>query len=580
MKLSARSLPFIAVTLLGGFVGLRTPPPCASAGIPQINPIQEPSPALSTPWYDHWFRDQNLNRIDDWIEGFADTGPLLVDLMVTFTDGVGGDVLTSLDSLVVAHGGTLVQSYDLIPTTLIEDLPLEYPLASGNSYSDSFMQGLLEDWEFTDDVAMVEALQEFEPPSDPSLLLLPTPPPTRVAVASRGQQPGVPDASDCAPNGECWVPTDARAFELQVDRVMPDLWNVVGDSVSGVATGTGCLIAFLDSGISACGEDEGHFVGGFDATDPEADMGDTSFNPEDATCDWFCHGSRVFYMACGTDQRAEGIFGAAPNAGFIDINLAIDTTGYTTSGNVLRSLGWIFEHRNDSWQMQGAPGHTYDHIDVVNISYADQGPLVHRFLPGGGVDCEGFLPSDGTDMLSRAVNQLIDATGCVVVAAGGNCGGPLDEGDGLVDPGPGIGFGAIAAAKKAITVAAYDAGIDPLDAADDTLLAWSNHDRWRRKVDKPDVAAPGVRVLDECGTGTSFAAPQVSGVVALLREADPNIPTSTVQALLRENAILLEGEGDTEGYSPSLGRGRVDAAASYNALLDLSGPPNDGRMRP
>lgn len=574
-------LKMLGATLLCGLGAIAPTSAWGASGNPSIGPAIEPPPALPTPWYSHWFRDQNNNRIDDWLEGFAASGSLDPDFWITFKQMPDALQLASLDSLITAHGGTLTEAFGLIPTVLVDGQPLDYPLwtaGGGGTYNDPFMQALLEDWEYSDDLAMVEAMQEFDPPTRPPGAAV-TP---RIGIGDRGlnlpEGPSLPD--QCAPSGDCWIPQDTSSFELQADRVVPDLWQADGSGgVSGLATGRGTLIAFLDSGISACGDDENRFVGGYDATAANEPGDSTNFDPPDTTCDWLCHGSRVFYSACGAARGADGVFGAAPEAGFIDVNLALDSSGYTTSVEILRALNWIYQHSNDTWQMRGEPYDSFDGIDVVNISYADQGPMVHRFLPGGGPGCENFQPSDGTDLLSRAINILVEFSGIPVVVAGGNCGADEGLAEDLPDPGPGIGFGAMAAAKRAITVAAYDAGDDPLDYGDDATLPWSNHGRWRRKVDKPDVAAPGLEVFDVCGTGTSFSAPQVAGIVALLREVDPTLRPGAVQSLLRSTGVLLEGEGDADGYNDALGRGRVDAAAAYTALQTGGAPTRGGARR-
>ena len=96
---------------------------------------------------------------------------------------------------------------------------------------------------------------------------------------------------------------------------------------------------------------------------------------------------------------------------------------------------------------------------------------------------------------------------------------------------------------------------------------------------KPDMVAPGafVNSTDAGGghglaSGTSFAAPHVSGAAALLLERHPGIEPSRVKAIL---ATTASPSADAYGaaFGPSeAGSGRLDAAAALGASLALEPP--------
>lgn len=91
---------------------------------------------------------------------------------------------------------------------------------------------------------------------------------------------------------------------------------------------------------------------------------------------------------------------------------------------------------------------------------------------------------------------------------------------------------------------------------------------------KPDIAAPGGYILSAMpkdlgwygtSSGTSMAAPHITGVSALLLEKDPGLTPGELRTALQNTATPLAMTGDTaRGAQPvaQQGAGRVDAAAA------------------
>ncbi len=86
---------------------------------------------------------------------------------------------------------------------------------------------------------------------------------------------------------------------------------------------------------------------------------------------------------------------------------------------------------------------------------------------------------------------------------------------------------------------------------------------------KPEVSAPGVNIRSSAGTGeyisisgTSMAAPHVSGAALLLREAFPNITSTELKNALYQTAIDLGDPGEDNTY----GRGMIDVKAAFEFL--------------
>ncbi|HHJ06951.1 MAG TPA: hypothetical protein ENK24_05585, partial [Anaerolineae bacterium] len=102
--------------------------------------------------------------------------------------------------------------------------------------------------------------------------------------------------------------------------------------------------------------------------------------------------------------------------------------------------------------------------------------------------------------------------------------------------------------------------------ADDVIASFSSRGPSPWGKIKPDVSAPGVKVLSSLPgggygvyNGTSMAAPHVSGLTALLLQADTALTYSQTTRLLTQTAVSLGAPIPNNAY----GWGRVDA---YNAV--------------
>lgn len=94
---------------------------------------------------------------------------------------------------------------------------------------------------------------------------------------------------------------------------------------------------------------------------------------------------------------------------------------------------------------------------------------------------------------------------------------------------------------------------------------------------KPNVVAPGVSVPVAFGqdfyataSGTSFAAPHVSGLVALLRQKNPNATVDEIKEAIRSSTDKLERTLPDNTY----GWGLIDCMAALDALPAANTEPN------
>ena len=92
---------------------------------------------------------------------------------------------------------------------------------------------------------------------------------------------------------------------------------------------------------------------------------------------------------------------------------------------------------------------------------------------------------------------------------------------------------------------------------------------------KPDISAPGEDVRSAVpgggyglNSGTSMAAPHANGVVALMREACPDLTVPVIKQILYDTAYDLGPAGKDNSY----GWGMIDAQAAVQMALDMCGP--------
>jgi serine protease AprX len=254
------------------------------------------------------------------------------------------------------------------------------------------------------------------------------------------------------------------------------------------------------------------------------------------------------------DQFGHGTFVAglvhetAPGAKIVSIKLS-DGTGAVDVTQVLAALSWVIANKD-----------TYS-IDVVNLSFGNDSKQSAYSSP-----------------LNYAVQKVWDS-GIVVVASAGN----LGDQDGTVTK-PGDDPLIIS------TGASDDRGTTSRD--DDTIPAFGSRGPTQDGLTKPDIVAPGTRVVSLRapgssadvsapqarigtdhfrGSGTSCAAPIVAGVAAIMLDADPGLDPDQVKYGLRKTATAIDG------FPTASGKGTVRAMKALGAARE--GRANGGVQR-
>jgi serine protease AprX len=318
-------------------------------------------------------------------------------------------------------------------------------------------------------------------------------------------------------------------------------------------TGSGVGVAVVDSGIASHTALDSRVVAHVNLVTDEPGV----------TGDPFGHGTHIAGIIGGNTTAAKYITnafagGSAPSVKLVDVRV-LGANGSGRTSDVIAGIDWVIANR-----------HAYN-IKVINLS------LGHPVTE----------PS-ATDPLCQAVSRAV-AAGITVAVSAGNYGLTSDGAPvlgGITSPGN---------SPDALTVGALDTN-GTIDASDDTVAPYSSKGPARYEiVVKPDIVAPGTRIvsLESQGSyissnygqwhiagsgknaylklsGTSMAAGVVSGGVALLLNAHPNMTPMQVKIVLQMGARFMPEAGLVGAGAGSVNFAESMRLAQNNLLTSLT----------
>ena len=355
---------------------------------------------------------------------------------------------------------------------------------------------------------------------------------------------------------------------VSLDRVVVGAMERTGATIGATAVrqalgfdGSGVGVAIIDSGVAPSHDDLADPVLGGQRVDAFVDL----VNGQTTPYDDYGHGTHVAGIIGGTGFDSGGArAGIAPGARLIVLKV-LDDTGSGHISDVIAALDYVVANKDVL------------NIRIVNLSVAT-----------------GVYESYETDPLTQAAKRAVDA-GIVVVAAAGNNGrGPtgITQYGGITAPGN---------APWVLTVGA-SSHMGTTDRADDTMAIFSS--RGPGAIDyaaKPDLVAPGVgleSLSDPASwmytarapyllngtvstsylpylslSGTSMAAPVVTGTVALMLQANPTLTPNAVKAILQYTAQEYAGhDALTQGAGFVNAKGAVELAQYLAAPATTADP--------
>jgi bacillopeptidase F len=327
---------------------------------------------------------------------------------------------------------------------------------------------------------------------------------------------------------------------INADRV----WKELG------ITGAGRLVANLDTGV-----DGNHpaFADRWRGTLPGVDWSeawlDVIYGGSQFPVDHNDHGTHVMGTMTGLGEATGDTIGVAFGAYWIACNAIDQWTGNEFDNDVIEAFQWFADPDGD-------PGTIDDVPDVIQNSWRIAG-----YFGGNYQDC---------DPRWDAFIDNCEAAGTVVTFSAGNE-GPAPQSHGSPANRADSEYKNFSVGAVDATNYGYPYPIAGFSSRGPTDCVGSDYPI------KPEVVAPGVDVYSsvpgggyqqQWWSGTSMAGPHVAGIVALMREANPNLTVNQIKNIMLDTADDLGDPGNDNTY----GYGLVDA---YRCVVTaLRNPPD------
>jgi subtilisin family serine protease len=310
------------------------------------------------------------------------------------------------------------------------------------------------------------------------------------------------------------------------------------EAVWDLTRGAGQLVAVIDSGTDPDHPDL-NVVAGWDYVDGDADS-----YPADGNG----HGTAVAGMVGALADNGIGVAGFVPEAQIYGIRLL---GGSTTTTDV----------RNAFFEGVDAGA------SVLNNSW------------GYGDGCASFtIPGAMREGLNHAEADGRGGKGTVVVTSAGN-GNCDNSDDGFLGHRVVVGVAAVDGSDQRESYSSFGSGVDITGFAGGNIVTTDisgspGYGSWRGDEDYTGTFS-----------GTSSAAPSVSGVIAAMFAVNPELTAAEVRDVLCATAERIDLENadyDEDGWGPWYGCGRVSAEAAVRMVANtapaapvLLGPTSD-----
>ncbi len=310
--------------------------------------------------------------------------------------------------------------------------------------------------------------------------------------------------------------------------------NDQGTDCSALTAGNTYLVANDGDGWDLDPTDPGEWISAVDLARSDGFFagcgGGTNLN-EPINSTW--HGTRVAGIAAALTNNNLGIAGVAYGSYILPVRVIGKCSGYVS--DIVAGMYW-------------AAGMDYTSISDIPVNAFPAQVL--------NLSVGGRAPCSQTEQ--DAVTAIVQ-DGHVVVAAAGNDGGPVDAPAncagtlsvaGIRHLGTKVGYSNVSSTTAAISIAAPAGNCVVVN----TSYPWTQACQYSIETTSNDgVTVPGQsfytyslfargytgNVLNEGSVGTSYAAPLVSGVVAMMVQANPGLTASQIIARIQAGATAF-----------------------------------------
>ncbi len=257
------------------------------------------------------------------------------------------------------------------------------------------------------------------------------------------------------------------------------------------------------------------------------------------SCDW--HGTHTLGTILGLDPHTNDTIGVAFEAEWMAANA---TCPGRSTADVIETFQWAMDPDGDSTTRSDIP-------DVINNSWTDAGL---------NDECQSFLYQE--------VFTALEASGVALVFSAGNTGPASNS----IPPPKNINLDQV----NTFAVGVINGNSPQLNLISFSARGPSDCGASGSLAIKPEVVAPGfqIRSAHQGGgyrsrSGTSMAAPHVSGALLLLKQAFPDLPGYELKQALYQTALDLGPSGEDNDY----GRGLVQVGAAFEYLIFRGNTP-------
>ena len=342
----------------------------------------------------------------------------------------------------------------------------------------------------------------------------------------------------------------------------PEVWNLG-------YTGQGIIVAVIDSGVNYNHTDIANNM--WDGGDEYPNHGWDFVNNDNDPMDDVDHGTHCAgtVSSYGTNGKQCGIAKDAKIMALKTLKPKPNGSGGTGS-------------TTDGWAaIEFAVSHGADILSMSLGSAGKGGNWAYRAVMENALHCGVIASVSAGNVGNDLTNYPIPNN----VGSPGNCPSPWRHPDQTLDGGRSAVV-AVGATTSKDNHSSFSSCGPSTWASGEQIgyyedYPWTEGDPTNIGLIKPDISAPGSSILSLSHTsnseycsmsGTSMAAPCVSGVIALMLSANPTLTPVEIDSIIETTAIPCGGQTSKNN---TFGAGRIDALAAINYMLNACNAPTN-----